>query len=183
MGIKVGHKIVFLSEKGGGVVIEITSNGHFIIEDEHGLKKECLRYEIGPVYNEDYKIEGISVSKVEKVKQDLKKTNKQLKSIKTGAKQGVKSLEVDLHIEELVDSHRNLTNFEIVSKQLSVLRSSFSKARNTRVRKLIIIHGRGEGVLKSEVVNFLNKQDAIRYYDGDFREFGQGATVVELFYL
>ena len=49
-------------------------------------------------------------------------------------------------------------------------------------QKLIIIHGVGEGVLKDEVRLFLSKKEGIEYFDADYREYGKGATAVELRY-
>ena len=38
------------------------------------------------------------------------------------------------------------------------------------------------GVLRDEVRMFLDKKENIDVYDADFREYGKGATAVELFY-
>jgi DNA-nicking Smr family endonuclease len=73
-------------------------------------------------------------------------------------------------------------NAEILSYQLKELRNFYSKARDKHIRKLIIIHGVGEGVLKDEVRLFLSKKEGIEYFDADYREYGKGATAVELRY-
>ena len=51
------------------------------------------------------------------------------------------------------------------------------------LEELTNIHGVGEGVLKSEVRIFLSGKEGLDYYDADFREYGKGATSVDLFYL
>ena len=44
------------------------------------------------------------------------------------------------------------------------------------------IHGVVEGVLKEEVRSELSKIEGVEYFDADFREYGKGATAVELTY-
>ena len=50
------------------------------------------------------------------------------------------------------------------------------------IQKIIVIHGVGEGVLKEEIRSYLSKQEGLEYYDADFREYGKGATAVEIHY-
>ena len=98
---------------------------------------------------------------------------------RTGQRKPLTVWEVDLHIEELIDSHRGMSNTEIMLKQLGEFRSMFKKAKKQSVHKLIVIHGVGEGVLKSEIRSYLALQDQIEVYDADFSEYGKGATTVE----
>ena len=88
--------------------------------------------------------------------------------------------ELDLHIEVLVDSHAGMSNSEILERQMRELRVFYNSALQKRIRKLIIIHGVGEGVLKQEVRDFLAGKDGISYFDADFRTYGKGATAVEI---
>jgi hypothetical protein len=37
-------------------------------------------------------------------------------------------------------------------------------------------------VLKDEIRLFLSKKDGIEFYDADFREYGKGATAIEINY-
>ena len=47
---------------------------------------------------------------------------------------------------------------------------------------LVFIHGVGLGVLKEEVRSFFRNFEGLEVYDADFREYGKGATVVEVSY-
>jgi hypothetical protein len=69
------------------------------------------------------------------------------------AKQRIKDLtkEIDLHIEELVDSHSGLTNHEILSIQLERFEKELQYCISNGIKKLIVIHGVGNGKLKSEI--------------------------------
>ncbi|MDX1653518.1 MAG: Smr/MutS family protein, partial [Brumimicrobium sp.] len=90
--------------------------------------------------------------------------------------------EIDLHTHQFLISEAGLSNREILDKQLFELRKFYRSAREKRIRKIIIIHGVGQGVLKGEVRHFLEGQDGLEMYDADFREYGKGATAVDLFY-
>jgi len=81
-----------------------------------------------------------------------------------------------------VETHRGLTSYEILTKQLREFRHFFKKAKEKRVTKLVVIHGVGEGVLKEEIRSYLSKQIEVEFYDSDFREYGKGATTIELHY-
>lgn len=88
--------------------------------------------------------------------------------------------QIDLHIEELLDDHRGMSNTEILLHQMSRMKSFISKSRNNGEPRVIIIHGVGEGVLKSEVHTWLANQPGIEFYDASWRHYGRGATEVVL---
>ena len=88
--------------------------------------------------------------------------------------------EVDLHIEHLVDNQRNMTNYEIVQIQIRHCNFTIEKAIKNNLRKLVIIHGKGEGVLKEEVRKLLKKYP-VEVIDADYRIYGLGATEVRFF--
>ena len=93
--------------------------------------------------------------------------------------QGEKIEEVDLHIESLVDDHRNLTNGEIVEIQMSRFKTSLETAIIHKTPKIVFIHGVGNGKLKYEIRRTLDqKYPALQYQDASFREYGFGATMV-----
>lgn len=75
-----------------------------------------------------------------------------------------------------------LSNYQILTKQLAEFKSFYKKAKQNHIRKIVVIHGVGEGVLKEEIRTYLSKQDGIEYFDADFREYGKGATTVEIHY-
>jgi hypothetical protein len=181
MNFLPGQKVVFLHEKGGGVIKSV-STGRLIVEDGDGFDREFLQSQVAPVHSEDYKIseeqikglnedESYSVAKYTVTKGQL-----------TGARKPIEIWEIDLHIEEICDSHSGLSNAEILRKQMIELRTFYKKARAKFIRKVVIIHGVGMGVLKDEVRLFLSEQEGLEYYDADFREYGKGATTVELKY-
>lgn len=172
-------KIVFLHESGGGVVKEILNNGRISILDEEGFSNDYLASQIAPVYKEHYPVDDNVVSNIHFQDSDIKtKSTRKASSVESGK---LKITEIDLHIEELTDSHKGLSNHEILSRQMIAFRQFYSRARVNKTRKIVIIHGVGEGVLRYEIRSFLNKENGVDFYDASYLDYGQGATVVELF--
>jgi len=99
------------------------------------------------------------------------------------AKQRIKDLtkEIDLHIEELVDSHSGLTNSEILSIQLQKFEREIQYCLSNGIKKLIVIHGVGNGKLKQEIISILKTIDDIKYYDASYKNYGYGATEIIIY--
>lgn len=90
-------------------------------------------------------------------------------------------VEIDLHISELVEKPEVLTRKEILDIQLEKVESEMKQAIRQGVRRIVFIHGVGQGVLKQEVINLLKKKfKKYDYQDASFREYGYGATMVML---
>jgi DNA-nicking Smr family endonuclease len=90
-------------------------------------------------------------------------------------------VEIDLHINEIIDNTAGLSNAQILEIQKDKVESEMKQAVQTGVRKIVFIHGVGQGVLKQEVTKLL-KTKYTKYYtqDASFREYGYGATMVIL---
>jgi hypothetical protein len=90
-------------------------------------------------------------------------------------------VEVDLHINELLDKSEGLSNSEILEIQKEKVESEMKLAIQTGVKKIVFIHGLGQGVLKQEVINLLKSKFKKYYFqDASFKEYGYGATMVIL---
>jgi DNA-nicking Smr family endonuclease len=180
---KVGQKITFLYEKGTGIILEILPNDFYLIEDENGFELKMSKNDIGQVFGFDYKLpDDLDIDLNDD--DSFSKKSKAIYHEKTSqSKRTLEVWEIDLHIEELIDSHSHMTNFEIVTTQLKAYRNFLAKAKSKRIRKVVIIHGVGEGVLKEEIRSSLSKMEGVDFYDADYREYGKGATTVELKYL
>ena len=88
-------------------------------------------------------------------------------------------LEVDLHIEQLVPSTRNLDTFDILNYQIRHAKGKLEWAIAKRISKIIFIHGVGDGILKKELLGLL-KRYPVRFTDASFKKYGYGATEVSL---
>lgn len=91
------------------------------------------------------------------------------------------TVEIDLHIQELLDDTTGLSNREILEIQLEKVESEMNKAIQLHVKKIVFIHGLGQGVLKQEVTQLLKSKFAKYYFqDASFKEYGYGATMIIL---
>lgn len=87
--------------------------------------------------------------------------------------------EVDLHIENLVDSYKGMTNHDMLQLQLRHFQTHLEEAINNRYHKIVFIHGVGNGRLKQEILNILaGYTREVRYYDAEYKKYGLGATEV-----
>ncbi len=95
----------------------------------------------------------------------------------------LKSLEkeVDLHIEELVDSIKGLSNHEMLSIQLERFEKELDAALQNKFRKITFIHGVGNGRLKQEIHSILKSTREVSFQDASYKEYGFGATQVNFF--
>jgi predicted house-cleaning noncanonical NTP pyrophosphatase (MazG superfamily) len=90
-------------------------------------------------------------------------------------------VEIDLHIDEIIDSTKGLSKTEILQIQKDKVESEMKLAIQTGVKKIVFIHGIGQGVLKQEVINMLKTKFKKYYFqDASFQEYGYGATMVIL---
>ncbi|MCX6223023.1 MAG: DUF2027 domain-containing protein [Bacteroidia bacterium] len=90
-------------------------------------------------------------------------------------------VEIDLHINQLLDDTRGLSNADMLKLQLDTFRKEMDKAIATGVKKIVFIHGVGDGVLKNELRRELQrKYTKYPYQDASFREYGFGATMAVL---
>lgn len=183
--MQVGSKVRFLNEVGGGIIVKVVSNFKVVVENEDGFDVE---YFIKDLVEEksasDYKLDGIehnlsvqeklaSESK-EKQLEDFYQKTKSLNRIETPDE-----IEVDLHIEELIETHHGMSNSQILEVQMANFRRELNVAIRKKVKRLIIIHGVGEGVLKSAIRQELYESyPSIEHHDASYRKYGYGATEI-----
>lgn len=90
-------------------------------------------------------------------------------------------IEVDLHINELLDNTTNMTNSEMLDYQLEVFNKTLNEYKDKKGQKIVFIHGKGEGVLRNAILKELkSKYRNYSYQDASFREYGFGATMVTI---
>lgn len=88
---------------------------------------------------------------------------------------------IDLHASELLDSTAGLQAGEILALQLEVFERAMRAAEKTPGKKLIFIHGKGEGVLRHALLDRLRRRwPRCEAQDASFREYGFGATQITI---
>ena len=89
------------------------------------------------------------------------------------------TVEVDLHIHELLDNTNGMSNSDMLNYQLDVFRKTMDEYRNKKNQRLVFIHGKGEGVLRNALLKELkSKYGSCISQDASFREYGFGALLV-----
>ena len=112
----------------------------------------------------------------------LKGERTEHKEFKSGKAIQSQIVEVDLHIHELLDDFRGLSNSEMLEIQMRKFREELDNAMRKGVKKIVFIHGVGAGVLKLEIRKELDRmKKKLDYQDASFKEYGYGATLVRIF--
>lgn len=114
---------------------------------------------------------------------DLTKVIKEKDELKVETKRVVSPdlVEVDLHIHELIDDTRGLANHEMLEIQLGRFKNEMETAIANGTRRIVFIHGIGNGTLKQELRKELTTKYKKYYFqDASFKEYGYGATMVIL---
>lgn len=176
MSFQVNEKVKFLGQIGEGIILEIVSDSTYKVQDELGFISMFDKKELVKIHNAKAK-QAIEIDKILQEKEFLPK---HLIKKKTTIVED--SNEIDLHIENLVDSTFGKSNFEIVQIQMRHFKQFYQKSRMQRKSKIIVIHGVGEGVLKEEVRLFLKSQEGVECFDANYLKYGKGATEIRLFY-
>ncbi len=181
-GFQIGEKVSFLYEKGMGIIVRFDVNNFIVVSDEDGFDRQFRANELAKIHGTEYHLPDDQVAQINEDDTISQIHHRVFSETPTGAKRPMDVWELDLHIESLIDSHKGMSNAEILNIQLKEMRSFFKKAQQKHIRKVVLIHGVGEGILKEEVRSFLAKQDGVDYFDADFREYGKGATTAEIRY-
>lgn len=91
------------------------------------------------------------------------------------------TLVVDLHIDALIDTTAGMSHSDILNYQLKKFKEVLEENKSAKGKKIVFIHGKGEGVLRHAIVNCLNYQyKRYPYQDASFQEYGYGATQVTI---
>ena len=90
-------------------------------------------------------------------------------------------LVVDLHASELLTTTKGMTPGDILDYQIGVVRRTLNEHAAEKGRRIVFIHGKGEGVLRRAVIHELNyRYKSYTYQDASFQEYGYGATQVTI---
>lgn len=90
-------------------------------------------------------------------------------------------LVVDLHIAELVDNTRGLSSADMLNLQVDKFCKVMDANLRNHGRKIVFIHGKGDGVLRAAIMKELNhRYKGHDVQDASFQEYGFGATQVKI---
>ncbi len=161
-----GDKVAYLNTTGEGVVIDVKGD-QLLVEDENGFSEWYRSSEL--VHRGSIQVGEVRSKDHIKRKVDPHK------------KYAPNKMVVDLHFEALVDYPKNFTAHQKLEIQLAETRKAINKCKISGIKKLILIHGVGEGRLKEEIHTLLERMDKLQFYDASLAEYGRGATELEFY--
>ena len=90
-------------------------------------------------------------------------------------------VEVDLHINSLLDSTAGMENKDMLEYQLDVFHKTMEEYKLRKGQKIVFIHGKGEGVLRQRILwELQTKYKRCNHQDASFKQYGYGATLVTI---
>jgi dsDNA-specific endonuclease/ATPase MutS2 len=184
MKFNVGDEVSFLNEKGKGVVSSIMNKKMVLVRVEDGFEfpyaiSELILIKAAEVPLPPPKKASDPLPKIDVSMLLQKRTHSDKPKRSKPHSHGMQEMEINLHIEELLDNYSRMSNAEIVQVQLRHFTKALDKAISGHYKKLIVIHGVGNGRLKQEVRAILDSEN-ITYYDASYAKYGFGATEVVL---
>ena len=115
------------------------------------------------------------------IKKQLLQKNTNYKRPRQKKKVKVEEKIIDLHLHELIEDERNMSPKEKLDVQISHFHNEMKAAKEEKLKRIVFIHGVGNGTLKIEIRRLLDrKYKHLQYQDASFREYGYGATMVIL---
>ena len=180
MDFKIGDKVSFLNEAGGGIVIAV--DGVMItIETEDGFDYQYKSSQL-VIAGGSYEISDNDVEKIENQDRNSKQDANFYKKFKHLEKMNKSDeMEVDLHIESLIDSHKGMPNYQIIEVQMAEFKRKMNVAISRNMKRIVFIHGVGAGVLREEIRSELRIfYTEFEFLDGSYQRYGGGATEVLL---
>ena len=188
-----GQRVKFLNDVGLAVVLRMEGE-LVVVEDEDGFERSVERRELIAALEPEVEADkyGNTIPDIatllaqdvgEKRMRELQKEfevryqNSQATSM---ARRDV-HMEVDLHIHELVDDQRGLPDRAKLAIQMDHFDRMMDIAKREKLRRIVFIHGVGQGVLRHQIRTSLDQHHPdCTYREGDPRKYGSGATEVWL---
>ncbi len=168
---KIGDKVDVINETLTGTVIEVKSGSITV------MCNDGFHYTFDP---KELVLQKEWNNMIRSVPEVPKRNIEQSPSPKANIKKKPEQVEIDLHIHELIEMEEGLSNHDKLSLQLGAARQRLEKAIEKKEKKIIFIHGRGDGVLKKELQHMLRNYP-VEFHDASYAQYGMGATEVIIY--
>ena len=188
-----GQRVKFLNDVGSAVVLRMEGE-LVVVEDEDGFERSLERRELIAALEPEVEADkyGNTIPDIatllaqdvgEKRMRELQKEFevRYQNSQATSMARRDAHMEVDLHIHELVDDQRGLPDRAKLAIQMDHFDRMMDIAKREKLRRIVFIHGVGQGVLRHQIRTSLDQHHPdCTYREGDPRKYGSGATEVWL---
>lgn len=172
----IGQKIETLDDNITGKVTAI-SNQNITIETQEGfemsfLEKELIAVETSSTLKKVTKDETQYAFNESKISKSSMKIRQKEKEVKTTV-----IPEIDLHIEKLVYTTKGMSNYDILITQIETAVNFIKKNIHKRQTKIVLIHGKGQGVLKQALYDELERYDNLMIKDANPKYYGDDGAM------
>jgi len=122
----------------------------------------------------------VSVSDIQSALFEREENRRKAPAADKKPKHTIQTLEVDLHINQLVETTAGMSHADMLNCQLSKFHEVMKANAKLKGQRIVFIHGKGEGVLRAAMEKELKTayKHLCRFQDASFREYGFGATMV-----
>ena len=190
---KVGDLVKFLNDVGTATVLRVEGNV-VIVEDEDGFERSVERAELMDAGDRDQDekkygnklpdvaqllTQEVGERRMKELQRDFEVRYQHAQATSMSRRDA--HMEVDLHIHELVEDQRGLADGAKLAIQMAHFDRMMDIAKREKLRRIVFIHGVGQGVLRHQIRTALDQHHPdCNYREGDPRRYGSGATEVWL---
>lgn len=179
MMLNKGDVVSVLDEDLKGIVVNIIGD-IVTIETTEGFELQFTINELIKIETDTVLRANVFTSSTLEEAVSQKESSKK-KSIKIKPKERFQpTLEVDLHIHQLTNSVKGMTNHDMLTLQLDTAKRQLEFAIRKRIQKVVFIHGKGDGILKLELEYLFGRYN-VKFYEANYQKYGLGATEVYIY--
>ena len=142
-------------------------------EVDENLEARVLRLEM-TIRKLEHRLSRLEDAKAarEKEKIEARQARKQMKD---------EIIEIDLHAHEVLETTSGMSASDIKEYQLTIFRRTMQDHMEEKGRKIVFIHGKGNGVLRKAILDELKyAYKTCEWQDASFQQYGFGATMVTI---
>ena len=190
---QTGQRVKFLNDVGSATVVRVEGST-VVVEDEDGFERLVSAAELMAAPDPEVEArqygdtipdvaqllaQEVGEKRMRELQKDFEVRYQHAQATNMARRDA--HMEVDLHIHELVDDQRGLPDRAKLAIQMDHFDRMMDIAKREKLRRIVFIHGVGQGVLRHQIRTTLEQHHPeCSYREGDPRKYGSGATEVWL---
>ena len=190
---QTGQRVKFLNDVGSATVVRVEGLT-VVVEDEDGFERSVSAAELMAAPDPEVEArqygdtipdvaqllaQEVGEKRMRELQKDFEVRYQHAQATNMARRDA--HMEVDLHIHELVDDQRGLPDRAKLAIQMDHFDRMMDIAKREKLRRIVFIHGVGQGVLRHQIRTTLDQHHPdCSYREGDPRKYGSGATEVWL---